>query len=225
MKVQDLMTSSVATVAPDAPFKVVVEQLTRRGVSGLPVVDEDGTLVGIVTEGDLLAKEAYGARRRRRRVLGLVTDVLAGRDTLQLSKAAGLTAADIMTEHVITAGPEEDVRIAARRMLETGVKRLPVVDESHRVVGIIARADLLRVFERTDEALEAAISRLVERCLFVPPEADVDVKVSDGVVTLSGFVNRQSDVRVLGAIVAAVDGVVGMTNDVTFMERDPRGVR
>jgi len=223
MKTQDLMTTAVATVSPDTPYKDIVEQLTRRGVSGLPVIDDNGKLVGIVTEGDLLAKEAYGARRRKRRVLGLVTDVLAGRDTIQLSKAAGLTAADIMTEHVITASPEEDVRAVARRMIETGVKRLPVIDGG-RLVGIIARADLLRVFDRSDDGLEAALIRLVERCLYLPPEAEVTVTVTDGVVTLAGYVHRESDVRVLEAIIGAADGVVGVINGLTFRERDTKKV-
>jgi len=224
MKVQDLMTADVACIEPDTPFKEIAETLARKGVSGLPVIDDNGFLVGIVSEGDLLAKEAYGARRRRRRLLGLVLDVLSGRDTSLLHKAEGLTAKDIMTERVTTIGPEEDIRRAAKRLVESGLKRLPVVTDG-RLVGIISRADLLEVFDRSDESIAGSLRQLVRRCLFVPPEADVALEVEDGVVTLNGHVHYRSDVDVLGAIIAASDGVVDVVNNVTFTEEDPKTVR
>lgn len=224
MKVQDLMTPKVICVAPDTPFKEIAETLARHNVTAVPVIDDEGVLVGIASEGDLLAKEAYGARNRKRRVLGVILDALAGRDTMLLTKAAGLTAADIMTQHVITAHPEEDIRAAAKRMIEMGIKRLPVVSDG-ALVGIISRADLLRVFDRSDESIQASLTRLIERCLFVPPEADVSVAVAEGIARLTGTVHYRTDVQVLGAIVGAVDGVVDVVNEVGYRQEDPRTIR
>jgi len=152
-RVQDLMTTAVVTVGPQTSFKQLVGVLLDNDVSGVPVVDREDRLVGIVTEADLLPKEAFGTGERRR-VLRIVAELLAGDAPSLLAQAEGRTAADLMTERVSVANPEEDARHAAQRMLEHGVKRLPVV-EGERLVGIVSRSDLLRAFTRDepDEAL------------------------------------------------------------------------
>lgn len=142
MKVRDVMTADVVTVGPTASFAEVVDCLLSHEISGLPVVDNGGRLLGIVTEADLVSKEAYGQRRRR--ALGLLADYFRGRDPQWVRKSAGLTAHELMTVVPDTAAPDEDIAEAARRMLERHHKRLPVVDEDGRVVAIVSRHDLLR---------------------------------------------------------------------------------
>ncbi len=156
MKIADIMTSDVVSVRPDASFKEIVERLVRCDVSGLPVVDDEGHLVGIVTEADVTSKEAYGGHRRR--ALALLADLLSAREHRWATKAAGWEAADVMTEDVVTCSPDDEVRVVARRMLERGVKRFPVV-RSGELVGMVSRQDILRMFARPDDTIQAEITR------------------------------------------------------------------
>jgi CBS-domain-containing membrane protein len=139
--VRDVMTTDVVTVGPDATCDEVVHRLLARGVSGLPVTDSDNTLLGIVTETDLVIHDAYGPLRRRPAVR--VADDLQGRDRTWVRKASGTTARKLMTPFVMTASPDDELRVTARRMLESGYRRLPVVASDGRLVGIVSRRDLL----------------------------------------------------------------------------------
>src|SRR4051794_21159360 len=114
--VRDVMTTDVRTVTPETPFPVIVETLLEYDISGLPVVDEDGALLGIVTEADLITKEAYDDGRRRH--LSLLRDHLVGRRPEWIGKAGARVASDLMTREVATAAPDDDLAAAARRMLE-----------------------------------------------------------------------------------------------------------
>ena len=139
--VRDVMTSDVVSVGPEATYGEIADRLLAHDVSGLPVIDDDGTLHGIVTEADLVTREAYGPDRRR--PLGLIVDYLRDRDPAWVRKASATTAADLMTRVVTTASPDDEVRVTARRMLESGRKRLPVVGSDGRLVGIVSRRDVL----------------------------------------------------------------------------------
>lgn len=139
--VRDVMTTDVVTVGLDATYGEMVDHLLAHDISGLPVVDTDGILLGLVTEADLVSREAYGPERRR--PLGLVADYLRGDDPGWLRKASGGTAGEIMTREVTIASPDDELRVAARRMLESGHKRLPVVATDGRLVGIVSRRDVL----------------------------------------------------------------------------------
>jgi CBS domain-containing protein len=141
VKVREVMTTDVVTVGPDATCAEIVDALLSNDISGLPVVDGAGRLLGIVTEADLVSKEAYGPHRRR--ALGLLADYFRGRDPQWVRKSAGMKAVELMTAAPDKTGPDEDLVETARRMLERHHKRLPVV-EGGRVVGIVARQDLLR---------------------------------------------------------------------------------
>lgn len=139
--VRDVMTTDVVTVGPDATYLEIVDRLLAHDVSGVPVVDGDRSLLGIVTEADLVSREAYGPERRR--PLALLLDYLRDRDPAWVRKASGSTARELMTHIVTTAAEDDEVRVAARAMLESDVKRLPVVAADGRLVGIVSRRDLL----------------------------------------------------------------------------------
>ncbi|HEX6567587.1 MAG TPA: CBS domain-containing protein, partial [Acidimicrobiales bacterium] len=139
--VRDVMTTDVVTVGPAATYGEIVDRLLAHDVSGLPVIDPDGTLLGIVTEADLVSREAYGPDRRR--PLGLIVDHLRDRDPAWVRKASATTARDLMTHVVTTASPDDEVRVTARNMLESGHKRLPVVATDGRLIGIVSRRDVL----------------------------------------------------------------------------------
>ena len=219
MKVAEVMTTPVVTVRPDTGFTEIVDRLLTENISGVPVVDPAGHLLGLVTEADIVSKEAYGYRRRRS--LGLVSEYLRGHDPQWVRKASGLTAADLMTAAPATAGPDDDLAVAARRMLEGGHKRLPVVDSAGRVVGIVTRHDLLRPFARGDEAILADVQQVLADPLSVPEGHPVRATVEGGVVTLAGDVQWPRDVALVEAMVARVPGVVGVDNRLHALETEP----
>lgn len=219
MKVKDVMTSPVITIGPDATFADTVEQLLVHDISGVPVAHPDGTLLGIVTEADLVSKEAYGYRRRR--ALGLLVDLFRGRDPQWVRKCAGLTAREVMTAAPLTASPDEELAVAARRMLETKHKRLPVV-ENGRIVGMLSRHDLLRAYDRDDEEIARDVKVLLADPLRVPETHHAEATVAHGVVSLFGTVQWPSDRPLLEAIVANVPGVVAVDNQLHAREAAPR---
>lgn len=220
MRVSEVMTVPVVTVTPDATFPGIVDLLLEHDISGVPVVDDDGRLAGIVTEADLVAKEAYGFHRRR--ALAMVADYLAGRDPQWVRKAAGRTAGDVMTTRPETVAFDDDVVVAARRMIETGHKRLPVVDGNGALVGIVSRHDLLRPYHRSDADILADVERLLDDPLSVPTDHTVRATVMAGVVVLVGNVQWPSDVEIVEAFVGKVNGVVGVENHLRAREAEPR---
>ncbi|MGZ4103637.1 MAG: CBS domain-containing protein [Actinomycetota bacterium] len=221
MRVEDVMTRDVVTVREDAPFRDIVEKLLSNDISGMPVVDGNGRVVGIVSESDLLAKEAFPRGHGQSPLSRLLAGVTDLREGANREKALGLDARDLMSGRVIKASPEEGLPAAARRMLEHGVKRLPVIKEG-RLVGLISRHDVLRVFATTDGELAGVVSEFLRRCMYVPPDHLVRVRTEGGVVTLEGTVQHESDIRVVGSLVAALDGVIGVENHLLYRYPDPK---
>jgi CBS domain-containing protein len=219
IKVGDVMTREVVTVHPDTPFPQIVERLLENNIGGLPVVDPNGTLLGIVTEADLITKEAYEHGRRRH--LDLVIDHLTGRDPAWIRKAEARCAGDLMTVDVHTASPHEDLATAARRMLEEHHKQLPVVADG-RLVGIVSRKDLLKPFNRSDAQLAGDVAAILRDPLRAPEGHRARFTVENGVVTLRGTTRFASDAGVLRAFVAGVPGVVAVEDALTPEEPDPR---
>lgn len=216
MKIKDVMTREVLTVAADTPFKDVVDLLVEHRISGVPVVDDEGHLLGIVTEADLMSKEAFDQRHRR--PLAVVAELISGTSRWS-GKAAGLTAGAVMTDRVVVIDPGEDVRAAARRMLELGVKRLPVV-EHDRLVGIVSRQDLLRIFHRSDADIAAELEAKMASPLYAPEDHTVTAFVTDGVVTLTGDVRFSGEVPVMVGLAADVTGVVHVDSRITYQLAD-----
>jgi CBS domain-containing protein len=221
MKVSEIMSREVVSVSPETTFKDIVERLVQADVSGVPVIDDSGKLVGIVTEADLVSKEAYGVRRRR--TLSLLADTLAGPKWLH--KAFGSVAADVMTKEVFVCGPDDDVRIATRRLLEEGVKRIPVV-QSGAVVGMVSRQDILKTLTRPDAEIDADVGEILRTHPNRPDDAHVVHTVTDGIVTLGGDVGYAWDIPIVIGLVRNVEGVLDVVSGIHNREPNPRaGVR
>jgi CBS domain-containing protein len=206
MQVSDVMTRTVVTAVPHTTFHELVDLMVRHGISGIPVVDEKSRPIGMVTEADLVAKQAFGTARHR------LLDALTGRPPHPpgrwATKAEGLTAEAVMTTSVYTTRPSDSVSFAAARMVSTGVKRLPVVDTAGRLIGIISRSDMVRLFYRSDEELTVAVAQFLGDPLAGLGEADVTTTVHEGVVTLSGIDPMHGGARVAAAVRHHVPGVV-----------------
>lgn len=218
MRVRDVMTTNLITVDTDTPLKGVVDTLLDNDVSAVPVVDASGALAGIITEADVMTREAYGPHRRR--PLRLLAAYFAGRDPGDLKRAAGQTAGEIMSPRVITIGPDEDVRVAARRMLERDVKRLVVTDD-RGIAGIVSRPDVLKLFFVPDGEVEKELDELLADPMRAPERHDVQFRVHDGVVTLEGTTLHPSDARVIAHMVFGLPGVVDVENRLRAREPEP----
>ena len=219
MKVRDVMTTEIVSVPPELPLKEVIDRLVHAEVSSLPVVDATGNLVGMITESDLISKEAYGSRRRR--ALSLLADTLGGRDHLWVTKAAGSIAAEVMTTNVISSGPTEDIRSAARRMLEHRIKRMPVLERGV-LVGLVSRHDILATFDQPDDVVTIDVKQALTEDPSRPDDHHVDVSVEGGIVTLSGDVRYAWDERVVVSIVRDVPGVIDVVSNLHHRQPNPR---
>ena len=207
--VRDVMSAHPISVRKTASFKEIVARLREYRVSAFPVLECDGTIIGVVSEADLLAKEALDVGQHG--VRGLITGIVRRR---ALRKAAGVTAGDLMTSPAVTVGADDTVEHAARLMYTRGLKRLPVVDATGRLTGIISRTDVLAVFDRPDEEIRIEITgqvipRLSEPSWYV-------VRVKDGIVTLEGTPETISIGRQVLARVRHVQGVVAVQDRLTY---------
>ena len=174
--VKDVMTTHVIAVRKNATFKDMAARLREHRVSAFPVLDDDNKVIGVVSEADLLTKEALEHG-------GKAASILHHREQV---KAAGLTAADLMTKPPVTIGPKDFVSHAARVMYSRRVKRLPVVDDDGRLVGIVSRADVLSVYGRPDADITHDIVEHVILDALLTDPARFTITVKDGIVTIEG---------------------------------------
>jgi CBS domain-containing protein len=215
MKVADVMTSDVITVQPETSLKEVAAILAERRISGVPVVDQDGKIVGVVSEADILFKERGPLERKG--MFAVFTDPTYGMGG-QL-KLEARTAAEAMTAPAQTIAPWRLVSSAAAEMLDHGVNRLPVVDDKGLLVGIVTRADLVRAFVRPDAEIEREIREdVLERALLLETSAAVTVAVDEGKVTLGGTMRTRTDAEIVPALVAKVPGVVEVDSSIGWRE-------
>jgi CBS domain-containing protein len=213
LTVGDVMTREVCVVRRSTPLKEIARQLVEHGVSAMPVLDEEDRLLGVVSEADLVNRESRDARADRRR-----------RPFRRLQPPGG-TAKDLMTTPVITVSAGTTVSRAARMMQARGVKRLVVVDPEGRLVGLVSRADLVRVFLRDDDDIRREVVQdVLVRMMWADPEL-VDVRVEDGVVTLSGRLGQRSQVPIAVRLTRAVDGVVDVVSHLGHTVDDAPAVR
>ena len=199
-KVKDVMTARVVAVREDATFKEMADILGTCRISAFPVIDHAGQVIGVVSEADLLVR-------------------LAGQDDLMQPSEHGKTAvvaSALMTSPPVTVGPDQPVQQAARLMYDRRVKRLPVVNDAGRLVGIISRADVLSVFRRADEEIrcEAADQVILSRFLMHPDSMTVTVR--DGILTISGRPETDDVGRDIVAALRHLEGVVAVRDRLSY---------
>ncbi|GGX98633.1 hypothetical protein GCM10010510_50360 [Streptomyces anandii JCM 4720] len=189
----DLMTPTAVSVRPGTAFKEIARVLDEYDITAVPVVDDRDRPVGVVSEADLLRKQTSGG--------------------------TGNSAGDLMTSPAVVAEPGWHAVRAARTMEQHKVKRLPVVDDDGRLIGVISRSDLVRLFLRRDRAIqEEILEDIIVRTLGLPP-SELTVEVTDGRVTLSGTVERRSLIAIMVRLCDSVDGVVEVVDRLGF-DRD-----
>jgi CBS domain-containing protein len=215
MKVQDVMTTEVVSVLPGATLKEAARLLVEHRISGMPIVGSDGTVLGVLSEGDLLIKEQGEPRSRGR--LALLIDPLDASDRAKLDARL---AGEAMTSPALTISKHRPVAVAAKLMVESGMNRLPVVEDG-KLIGIVTRADLVRAFIRDDTVIETEIrDDVIARSMWLKPNT-VQVEVEDGEVTLAGRVDSEADAELLVGLVSRVPGVVDITSRLSASGLDP----
>ena len=217
MRVSEVMTTDVVTTTADTPLRDVARTLVERGISGMPVVDAENKVIGVVSEADVLAKE----RRAPEDKHSALARLLGHHNGEEVAKHEARTAGDAMTAPAVTTVPYMSVASAAERMLEHGVNRLPVVDARGRLVGIVTRADLVRAFARTDEQIAADMrEEIATQQAWSGDSNTVEVSVKDGDALLTGTVSRRSDAEIITHLVRLVPGVVEVRSQLTWHEED-----
>lgn len=215
--VADVMTRDVVTVRADTPFREIVAILAAHGVSGAPVLDPQRRVLGMVSEADLLGRQA-----RAGGVAGAAIWHLLRRKAFARSGAAH-TAAELMSTPAVTVPADARLAAAAATLARYDVKRVPVVDPEGVLVGIVSRKDLLSVYLRTDAELAAQVGADVLENVVWVALPKVSIEAVGGVVTLRGKVKRQSMIEVMLALTAAVDGVVDVHNELVAEIDDVSG--
>jgi CBS domain-containing protein len=212
------MTTDVLTVRPSMPLKEAAALLAEHRISGLPVVDDERRVLGVLSEGDILYKET-GAKDKPGLIDRLLSVPPVGFDL----KLAAKTVGEAMSAPALTIGPRRPVTEAASTMIDEGVNRLPVIDDEERLIGIITRADLVRAFVRSDAEIEKEIREDVfHRTLWLEPEL-LQLEVSGGEVRLSGQVETRTDAELIPTFVQRVPGVVSVLSKLRW--RDENGHR
>jgi CBS domain-containing protein len=217
VRVKDLMATDVLTVGIGTPLKEAAMLLARHRISGLPVVDDERRVLGVLSEGDILYKETEMQDRP-----SLLERVLApGSGALEL-KLAARTVGEAMSAPALTIGPRRPVTEAATRMIDEAVNRLPVVDHNERLMGIVTRADLVRAFVRSDEEIEQDIREdVIRRTLWLEPR-ELEIVVSAGEVELTGEVETKVEAELIPEFVQRVPGVVAVLSKLRWREEDGR---
>jgi CBS domain-containing protein len=214
MKATEIMVAKVVTIGPNASVRDVANLLLNNHISGVPVVSEDGNLLGIVSEGDLMRRTEIGTERHHSWWL----EILSSDEALaaEFVKSNARKVADVMTRNVITASPETQIRDIASLMEKSSIKRVPIVKDG-KVVGIVSRANLLQALasapleagaqQKADDSAvrEKVEARLNEQAWTKPWQ--LNVIVNDGVVELWGVVHSQIEKTAARVATEAVPGV------------------
>ena len=224
MKAKDVMTPHVLSVAPDASISTAVRLMLQYKISGLPVVDGLGKLVGIVTEGDFLRRTEIGTQRRRARWIEFL--IGPGRLADEYSRSSGRSVSDVMTRDVHAVNGDASLEEIVRVMERHRVKRVPVVQEG-KIVGIVTRANLLHALagiadeiapsSAGDTAIREQIFAELKRQTWAPI-ALIDVTVRKGVVALSGTLTDERQRQALRILAKNVPGVKEVQDDLVWFE-------
>ena len=207
-QVKDVMTMDVVSVRETAEYKDIAAVMRELRVSAFPVLDAADHVVGVVSEADLLLKE-IGQEALAGYLIG------SGRRG-ERAKAAGVTAADLMSQPAVTIGPDESVAGAARLMHDRRVKRMPVVDDAGRLVGIVSRLDVLSVFDRPDAQIRDEVIKEVIVAEFALDPTAFGVSVSCGIVTITGQVESRAIAPLVLTAIRHAEGVVGVRDRLSY---------
>jgi CBS domain-containing protein len=213
MEVRELMTRDVMTFTPESSLRDAAAVLVARGITGAPVCDVAGRVIGVLSESDIVAKE-QGADTEGVSLFHL------RRDRSGRTKQAARTVKEAMTSPPITVRPTTTVAAAAKTMMQHGVNRLPVVD-GDRLAGIVTRADLVRAFTRPDDAIRDELFDMIQRQLWIPRH-DVTIEVHEGDVSISGEVENRSVAELVSAFASRVPGVVDVHSTLVWRDDDLR---
>ncbi|MBX9421614.1 CBS domain-containing protein [Streptomyces lateritius] len=187
--VDDVMTHAVVSARLDAPVKEIVRSMRRWGVSAVPVLSAQGRVVGVVSEADVLGKVPGEAR----------------------DDAGSVTAGSLMSAPAVTIPRDATIAGAARLMAHGHLKRLPVVDEDGRPVGVVSRGDLLKIYLRSDAELAEDVRHELLTHLIPEGDAALTVRVENGAVTLAGHLPPSVPADLALRLTRAVPGVVAAT--------------
>jgi len=212
MKARDVMVSHVITVGPELDVRAVANTLAANGISAVPVVGIDGSIVGIISEGDLMRRAVSGAKRS----WWLETFSSAEQLMAEFVKVHGRKAKDVMTRKVISVSPDTSLQEIANLLEKHGIKRVPVI-ENGRLVGIVSRANLVQALAtrglafvdvaEADEVLRKVIVSNLRKLPWTTAMAMVDVIVDHGVVNLWGVVRNEEEKN---AVRVAAEGPPGV---------------
>ncbi len=214
--VKDVMTTTVVAVRETAGYKHIVSAMRRHAVSAFPVLDADDHVIGVISEADLLLKE-IGPEP----FTGPAASVLATGRRGERAKAAGLTAAELMTRPAVTIGSDASVADAAKLMYARRVRRLPVVEDDGRLVGIVSRVDVLSVFDRPDSQIRDEVMKKVIAGEFALDPHAFDVTVKSGIVTITSHVERPAIAPELVEVIRHVEGVVDVRDRISYPTESP----
>ena len=219
LTIRDVMTAHVVTVEVATPLRDVAALLNDRRISGLPVLDDNGAVTGVVSEADFLVKAQGPDAVHHRPLSRLLGDSIATRE--QLAKINATTAGEAMTSPPITIEPTRRIHEAARLMTTHRVNRLPVV-EGGRLVGIVTRSDIVRAYVRSDAELAGAIrDDVLLRSLWLDPST-FSIDVLNGAVTITGHADRRSTAEMIERSIALVPGVLAVAASVSWSVDDSR---
>ncbi len=221
MKVAEVMTRGVVAVRPETPLKDVAALMVEKGISGVPVVDDAGAVLGVVSEADFVIKERGAAAVRHRLLAGIFGE--SKRTQAELAKIEATTAGEAMTSPAITVDAADTLQWAAEQMANRRINRLPVV-ESGLLVGIVTRADVVRAFVRSDAELERLVrEEVLAKTAFGLEPATFDVSARGGVVRLAGRVDRRSLADTIVEVTRGLGGIVGVESELTWEVDDVGG--
>jgi CBS domain-containing protein len=206
-RVRDVMTSPAVSVTEHTTYKQVARLLSEHGLSALPVLSRGGRVIGMVSEADLLHKQE---RQHDARPRGMTRRL----HRKAAAKAEARNARELMTSPAVTIHPDAPLGSAARLLNSHHLRRLPVVDPAGQLLGIVSRRDLLTVFLRPDQEIAAQVRAALTDVLLADPSA-VQVRVGQGVVRLSGSLAEEGQISLATDLIAAIDGVVAVRNELT----------
>ena len=213
--VADVMTTGAISVQRDTPFREIVDILELHNINAVPVVDDADHVVGLVSSADLITKIEFAGHHS-------ATPFERQRTRRARAKATGTAAGDVMSVPAVTVHRGTTLVGAAKLMDDGRLKRLPVIDDLGRLVGIVTRRDLLKVFLRPDDQIRCEIvDEVLDDLVGVEP-AQIRIEVADGVVALLGEVDRRSLIPMVRRLVERVDGVVDVVSHLGYRVDDTR---